>query len=332
MSPARVVVTWKPQAGERDEVDRILGSDAAWRVDGADVRAAEGLLMFWPRSELRAAGLDWSDLGRCRWVKLLTAGANHVGWDPGPPVPVMTTPGASGDAIAEHVLAATLWWARGLGRHTRAIAGGRFEQGAPVRGLRELRVGLVGYGGIGRATARLLAGLGCTVEAVSRSGRAPPEDLLHLERLQSMRGLPGMAARCDVLVLCLPLHRDTLGLVDRSLLEVFGDGLLVNVARGPVVDEDALYDWLSSNRERRAAALDVWWRYPRDGLGFPFLRPFDTLPNVVMTPHDSPNVAGFRLRMLEAACRDVRAVLDGAPRTHVADPAAHRLAVEGDGR
>lgn len=315
---------------ERALVQKHLGSDAAWHADGANVRDAEGLLMFWPRSELRAAGAKWSDL-QATWVKLATAGANHVGWNPPPPMPVLTTPGATGPAIAEYVLASVLCWARGVWRHTLDIRAGRFHQGAPVRALSELRVGLVGFGGIGQATARLLGGLGATVEAVSRSGTAPPDALKHLSRLGAMDGLPELAARSDVLVLCLPLHADTVGLVDHALLEAFHSGLLVNVARGAVVDEAALFAWLSADKLHRAAALDVWWRYPRS-IGFPFQQPFGDLPNVVMTPHNSPNTAGFRLRMLEAACLDVRRILDGGPLLHVADPEAHRLEVEGDGR
>ncbi len=327
---SRVVVTWTPQAGEREVVEENLGDDAEWATDGADACKAEGLLMFWPRQELRALGLEWNELA-AGWVKLATAGANHVGWHPGPPMPVLTTPGATAPAIAEYILANILSWTRGLTAHTRSIRGGHFEQGAPIRGLSELRIGLVGYGGIGQETARILHLLGATVEAVSRSGKTTSEARKNISHLATIQELPAMAGRVDVLVLCLPLHKDTVGLVDAALLEAFADGLLVNVSRGPVVDEDALYTWLHTDKTRRAAALDVWWRYPR-GIGWPFRRPFDQLPNITMTPHNSPNIAGFRLGMLEAACKDIRALLDGGDLAHVADPEAHRLEIEGDGR
>ncbi len=325
-----MVVTWKPQPKEREAVQEILGEDAAWAVDGADAASAEGLLMFWPRSEMRNLGLDWQDLS-ASWMKLATAGANHVGWNPGPQMPVMTTPGATAPAIAEYILANILTWARDLTGLTKAIRGGHFQQGAPVRSLSELRVGLVGFGGIGKEAARVLNMLGATVEAVSRSGKADSNAMQTVDRLGTLDDLQPMAARVDVLVLCVPLHKDTVGLIDAPLLASFGSGLLVNVARGPLVDEDALYEWLNSDQKQRAAALDVWWRYPRS-IGWPFQRPFDSLPNVVMTPHNSPNVAGFRLGMIHTACQQIRAILDGDDLTHIADPEAHRLDIEGDGR
>lgn len=330
-------MTWDPQEGEREVVAEVLGDRAAWLADGARWQDADAALMFWPRRELRKAGLD----ERClpsgpRYVKLATAGANHVGWSTWPAdLPVAVTPGATGPFIAEYVLGCVLAWARGIPYHTNEIRKGRFHVGAPVRALLELHVGIVGYGGVGQAVGALLARLGCTVSAVNRSGRTDaPGPLAHLG---TMGDLPALAAQSDVLVLCVPLTQETLGLVDLDLLSAMSgrQALLVNVARGAVVKEEDLYAWLDSDGTRHWAALDVWWQYPRDE-GMPFTMPFDRLPNVMMTPHDSPNVTGFRRAMVRRACEDLledkerRARGEGP--LHVVDAAAHRLPVEGDGR
>lgn len=338
----RVLVTLKPEAGERALVDDVLGDDAVWLVDDPPqqaLAAVDTVLCFWPREELRRADLDWPGLPALRFIQVATAGVNHIGWSTIPShVQVANAPGSSADAVGEYVLAAVLQWVRGFPCFTRAIREGEWPLGAPVRALSELRIGLVGYGGIGQAAARRFHRDGAAVRAVNRSGQVPgagAEDGGALvERLETMEGLPDLAAWADVLVVCLPLVQETLGLIDAQVLDRMTDrdALLVNVARGPVVDQDALYDWLAADTERHAAVLDVWWRYPKTPDQRPFDRPFDRLPNVVMTPHHAPNVTGFRARMIAQAARQVREYLETGEPRHVQDPQAHRLDVEGDGR
>lgn len=334
----RLLVTLKPEAGERELIDDVLGDQAVWLVDDPSqeaLQAVDTVLCFWPREELRRGGIDWTDLPGLRFIQVATAGVNHIGWSTVPDgVQVANAPGSSADAVGEYVLAAVLQWARGFQRLTRAIREGGWPLGAPVKALAELRIGLVGFGGIGQATAHRLGRDGATVRAVSRSGRADPDAERLVERLEPMDALGDLAAWADVLVVCLPLVRSTLGLIDDGVLRRMADrdALLVNVARGPVVDQDALYDWLAAEPERRSAVLDVWWRYPKSPDERPFDRPFDRLPNVVMTPHDAPNVTGFRQAMIAQATEQLQAYLRTGEARHVQDPEAHRLDVEGDGR
>lgn len=343
---ARVLVTVQPGPGEREAVDAVLGRDAFWLVDGPSrksVSAASALLSFWPRREFKAGGIRWQDVSDVELMQMATAGVNHVGWHDVPPsVHVACAPGSSAPAVAEHVLAMLLWWTRRLGSHDAAIRAGRIEMGAPVRALRDVRLGLVGFGGVGRAVARMVGPFGTPVRAVSRSGddEGAPD---HVQAVATMDGLAELAAWADVLVVCVPLVRQTLRLIDQGVLATLdGERLVVNVARGHVIDEDALYGWLAAD-DRHAAALDVWWRYPSgrvesDGgpvsgeAWYPYSRPFHTLQNVLMTPHDAPNVAGFRTEMLAQAARQLRAWLDTGVASHVVDREAHVLDVDGDGR
>lgn len=314
---------------EREAVDAILGKDVAWASDGHDGRGAKAVLAFFPRRELAATGQAWTDLD-ARILQLATAGANHVPWEDLPAgMQVTTAPGSSAPMVAEHVLAMLLWWTRRFAEHDAQIRAGRFRNGAPVRALSEIKVGLVGYGGIGQAVAESLSGFAVRVRAVSRSGQAGSAEA-HVEQLATMENLEALADWSDALVLCLPLVRDTVGLIDGPLLARLGDdALLINVARGAVVDQDALYAWLAGDK-RRHAALDVWWKYPKQGR--PFDRPFHKLPNVLMTPHDAPNVTGFRKWMLEQAARQLRVFLDTGEVQGLQDRNAHLLPVEGDGR
>ncbi len=331
----RVLATFKPRDDEeRRIVEEGLGEEVAWLADGGSLGEVEVALSFWPRGELTRRGLGWADFPKLRVLQLCTAGANHVDWSTVPDaVQVGCAPGTTGPYIAEYVLGVTLAWSRRLFYHTQEIKAGRFELGDPIRGLGELTIGLVGYGGIGQATARLMRGLGCRIVAVSRSGVAAAGDREPLDWLGTMADLPRLQAESDVIVLCLPLIRETEGLVDVDFLApLMGRRvLLVNVARGAVVDEEALHAWLDSST-KHWAALDTWWKYPRKEREYPFTQPFHKLPNVIMTPHNSPNVTGFRYPMIQAAVEHARTYLESGDIAHPVDREAHQLDVDGDGR
>lgn len=324
---AKVGVLWQPEPAEREMLLEAFG-EVAWLADAPDPDV-QAVLTFFPRREMAKATTAWSDLPNVGLIQSCTAGLNHVGWDDLPDVPVAAAPGATGPIIAEYVLGCILAWSRGLVWHTDRIKKGDFRLGDATKALAELRVGVVGLGGIGQAVGRLLHGLGCTLEGVSRSGDAG-DAAGAFAWTGTMGALPAMAARCDVLVLCLPLTRETEGLVDLDLLSGMSGrhALLVNVARGPIVREPDLFAWLDSSR-MHMAALDVWWRYPGPSER-PFSYPFETLPNVIMTPHNSPNVAGFRLRMLAQAIEQVQHFLATGEALHVHDPAWYGAG--GDGR
>lgn len=310
-----VLATFVPQPGERQLVHSVLGDNVSWLVDGASPSDAETALVFWPREELRSADVTWADFEALQWIQVATAGVNHIGWSDLPDVPVSAVPGSNAAQVSEWVMAVIFEWARGLREHTEAIRAGEWRLGAMVRSIRGLNVGLVGYGGIGQAVEEHLHHFGANTRHV---------------RSATVSDLPAMAQWADVLVCCLPLTRDTIGLVDARVLGSLGEGLLVNVARGPIVVEADLFGWLQ--QPGTYAALDVWWRYPKTSSERPFMLPFDTLDNVVMTPHHAPNTPGFRLDMIRAACENIAAYQKTGVRGKVVDREAHLLSVEGDGR
>jgi phosphoglycerate dehydrogenase-like enzyme len=168
--------------------------------------------------------------------------------------------------------------------------------------LADRTVLLIGYGGIGKAVDRRLAGFEVDVLRVARTER---------EGVHEMGELPDLLPRADVVVLCVPLTPDTRGLVDAEFLGRMRDGaLLVNVSRGPVVDTDALVVELSAGRLR--AAVDVTDPEPP-----PAGHPLWTVPGLLMSPHVGGSSSAFRPRVEKVIVEQVRRFAAGEPLHHV---------------
>ncbi len=165
---------------------------------------------------------------------------------------------------------------------------------------------LVGYGSIGTAARPLLEGLGLEVRAYRRT---PVEgaDIVQYGEGQLREAL----SEADVVLVSLPATPHTVGLLGADELAALkSSAILVNVGRGPVVDEEALYRALES-RSIMAAGIDVWYRYPEKGKRaghqtFPSRFPFQDLDNVVMSPHRANDVRDWPL----VAARDVLTTLE----------------------
>lgn len=156
----------------------------------------------------------------------------------------------------------------------------------PVTILHGKTVLILGYGAIGQRVGRVCQALGMQVLAVRRRPGEPAGDGVVVFGPEA---LPDLLPRAQVLMITLPLTADTHGLLGAAELALLPAGaLLVNVGRGPVVDEEALYRALADGR-LGAAGLDVWYSYPATEAArsatFPSAYPFHELDNVVMSPH-----------------------------------------------
>lgn len=225
--------------------------------------------------------------------------------------------------IAETVLAMILFFGRGLDFAVEGKHRGEWWQDpfyAPDTPLRELAgstVGIVGYGGIGREVARRVASLGAHVVALRRRLSAPGAEALeavqgggslaaHVEVVYDAVGLDALLARSDVVVVSAPETPDTRALIGARELERMKSGaLLVNVARGRIVDEAALVAALAAGR-LRGAALDVFGQEP-----LPADDPLWRLPNVLITPHVSGVTSGFWRRETDLILRNLGRHLRG---------------------
>lgn len=161
------------------------------------------------------------------------------------------------------------------------------------RSLYRKKVTILGVGAIGTELARLLGAFSCAVTGWRRRIDLPaPPGFARIEA-----DLAAALAGADLVVAALPLTEDTRGLVDARAMEAMASAFLVNVGRGEVVDERALYEALRDG-VLSGAGIDVWYRYPSDGsvTGAPSRYPIHLLPNVVLSPH----VAGSTWEAVEA--------------------------------
>jgi phosphoglycerate dehydrogenase-like enzyme len=214
-------------------------------------------------------------------------------------VAVCITPGANAATTADHAVALMLAALRRIPEHDRAVRAGGWPRGheATPWELSGATVGLVGYGTIGRLVARRLDGF--AVRILATDPAAPADDRARLVELD------GLLRASHVVSLHVPLTPATAGLLDRRRIGLMRrDAVLVNTARGGLIDEPALLAALATGRIR-AAALDVFADEP------PAWPRLDPLPNLILTPH----VGGVSERsvseMTRRATAAVLAVLDG---------------------
>ncbi len=215
---------------------------------------------------------------RLRWVQNMGAGVERF-LVPELPKGVMLTriAGIFGPWMAEYVMGWCLWHTQRTELFRAQQRERRWRQVDPRR-LNGAELCIVGLGDIGRTIARAARGLGLRVTGVSQSGRKTPG----VERVYRARDLAKPLPSADFVVLTVPLTPATRGLMGaRELATMKSSAWLVNIGRGPVVDEAALLDALSSKRIG-GAILDVFNEEP-----LPAGHPLWELENVVITPHIS---------------------------------------------
>jgi len=184
------------------------------------------------------------------------------------------------------------------------------ESGAPHGEVRGSTLGIVGYGRVGREVARRAAPFGARILAANRSPREPEPGV---ECVYPMAELDRILPECDTVALCTALGPETTGLIDRRRLALMKPtAFLINIARGQIVDEDALYAALRDGR-MGGAALDVWWQYPT--AAEPRRRgsrhPFHELPNVIVTPHNSGWTQGMVRRRWDEIAENLHRFVAG---------------------
>lgn len=276
-----------------------------WQIDDApDTMSATELTGLLDGAEALIVTKFTADLPpipKLRLLQVAAAGYDGIDFAAVPShVPICNAYGHE-DAIGEYAVASMTVWRHGLIGMQEAFRSGSwaassFCGGAPHRELGGSTVLIVGTGRIGRAVGARARAWGCRVVGCNRTPREPGPEL---DAVHSLDRLDTLLPEADFVVLACGLDETTRGLIGASrLAKMRGDAVLVNVARGPVVDEEALFDALAAGRIG-GAILDVWWRYPSetDPAPRPSRLPFHELRNVMMTPHVSGWTDGlFRRR------------------------------------
>jgi phosphoglycerate dehydrogenase-like enzyme len=293
----RLVETYGDKvAAAADSVELVpIGTEGA---DGHDLSRAEVAVAGWLSEHVRFLDLV-AAMPQLRWVHATTAGVEHL-LDLPDDVVLTNAAGSYAPAIAEYAVwgVATL-----LRRFDIALDAQRahdwnghrdeLRHGGEIHGK---RVGIVGYGEIGRHVARAFGGLGAEVWATRRTpvlavGVEP------LDRWLPADALPELLPACDIVVLAASLNSSTRDLLGAEEIAALKPGaILVNIARGRLVDEDALVAALQSGH-LGGAVLDVAREEP-----LPPESPLWSLPNVLVTPHISGDSTAAYRRAIEVLC------------------------------
>ncbi len=295
----------------------LTGTAALAFLDGrpederrAILRRADVLIGWHLRMEMPSGA--WREVPRLRLVQLLSAGADSLDFEAMPAGPVLAcNAGGYSEPIAEYIIGMALALARRFRPQHAAMARGEFNMWGRVLTLDGAVCAIIGLGGIGTATARLMRAFGARIHAVNSSGHTREP----VEFIGTLADLDRVLAAADVLVLSLPLTTATRGLIGaRQLALMKPEAILVNVSRAAIVDERALYEHLRGHPEFYAG-IDTWWHEPVPGARFTTGYPFFRLPNVIGSPHNSGVVDGALQVGARRAAENVRRFLRAEPIT-----------------
>jgi phosphoglycerate dehydrogenase-like enzyme len=270
-----------PQLAMLQALPHVVGSEPA-----AFAQAAKDatVILNWSgsRDVLRSV---FAMCGNLRWVHSRSAGLDSALFPElvESDVPLTNGSGVFSASLGEFALAAILYFAKDLGRMIRSQAAGVWDQ-FDVEEIAGQTVGIVGYGDIGRAVAARVHAMGMRVLANKRHLPQAPDPLV--QRYYSPEALLEMLADCDYVVVAAPLTGETRHMIgEREIAAMKPTAVLINVGRGPVIDEVPLIRALSAKRIK-GAGLDVFEHEP-----LPAGHAFYRLENVLLSPHCADHTA-----------------------------------------
>lgn len=313
MSPTTLLVLHDPAARHLAVLDRlppgirIVASDRAEALVGAAPEAR--VVLAAPNARPLLEEL-WPHLRSLEWVHALSAGLEGLLFPALVESPVLLTnsAGVFARSLAEFSLAGMLWFAKDLARMKRQQAAGEWTC-FDVEELHGRTLAVAGFGGIGRATAERARAFGMRIHALRRSAPAP--DPL-VDQWFTETELDMMVAGADYLLISAPLTPATRCLIDARRLELLPPhAVLINVGRGPVVEEAALVEALRAGRIR-GAVLDVFDTEP-----LPEGHPYWSLDNVLLSPHTADHTATWLHEAMEFFVENFERWAEGEPLRNV---------------
>ncbi len=282
-------VHFLPETGDAEAVETLLAAEPVDAVISRTVELSAAAIRVCPTLKVISKhGVGVSNID--------VAAATERG------IPVYVTPGANAASVAELTVGLMLAAARRIALLDRELRAGRWSRSQDGAQLGGRRLGLLGFGQVGQRVARIAQALGMEVHAhdPQLTGASP------VPGVQLHTSLSSLLPLSDVLSLHIPLTPRTRGLIDARALQALPPGaLLVNTARGEVVDEGALIEGLRAGR-LAGAGLDTMAEEP-----LPAGHPLTLLPTVVLTPHVGGSTAAALAAMAEGAARNVLGFLQG---------------------
>lgn len=295
LAEAGARVIYLADADSVDEVERLMATEPIDAVISRTVRLSAAAIASCPTLRVISKhGVGVSNID----VEAATARG----------IPVYVTPGANAQSVAEMTLGLMLAAARRIGWMDRELHDGRWSRAQDGVELHGRTLGLVGFGQVGQRVATVCMALGMNVVAFD-----PAVDATPVPGVRMLPSLDALLPLSDVLSLHVPLNRHTRQMLGAAQFAQMPRGaIVVNTARGEVVDEPALVAALKSG-QLHAAGLDTMADEP-----LPAHSPLAALPNVVLTPHVGGSTPAALAAMASGAARNVLGWLQGRP----ADPSA----------
>ena len=309
----RVVLCYPVERRHRDQIAAV--SPEVDVVDAGQQRIAELL----PTADIfcghAKVPVPWDEVvaqGRLRWIQSSAAGLDHclvpavIASD----VLVTSASGLFANQVTEQTLALLLGLLRGLPTFFRQQQAKDFTR-RPTDDLHGKTAGIVGFGGNGRRIAEVLAPFRVRILATDLFPHAKPR---YVKAVRPAEALHEVLSKVDIAILCVPLNSQTHHLIDAAALAQMKPGaILINVARGAVVEEKALINALESGR-LSAAGLDVTEVEP-----LPEASPLWNLPNVIITPHVGAQSAKRADDATDLFCENLHRYLRGERLRNVVD-------------
>lgn len=318
-----LLVTYLPKEGRREKFQEIIGdlanivflpekddSDRIGLLEQADVVVS----LSFARKEINPREI--AHLKKRAFIQLIFAGADSIPFDLIPEdVILASNVGAFAEPIAEHVLALVLALAKNIIPYQKILAAGRFDRPLYNQELRGGVCTIIGFGGNGKAIAGAMQALGMKVYGINRSGTTD----VPVDFVGRVADLQKVLPQSDVVVVTPPLNRETRDLIGREMLGwMKADAILINVGRGEVINQQALYHHLKAHPTFRAG-IDTWWSEPADRGRLDLEFPFFELPNIIGSTHCADYVPGAIARATERALENVKRFLLGKEMRGVLD-------------
>ncbi len=284
----------------------------------------DSLLVFsWP-SQLTPERLQ--RMSGLRFIQSILAGVNHVPFASlNENAIVSSNAGAYSEEVAEYAWALLLSAGKRVVelhvslREQKWTLRRTLDEGSEITVMRGKTLGILGFGGIGSVVGRIAKGFDMQVYAFSRKKSAAKR----VKFFTGTSGLTNLLKKSDAVVLALPLTSQTAKIINAERLsEMKKDAILVNIARGELVDEKAMYEHLVANQNFRYAT-DVWWyRESRESLKTDY--PFLSLPNFIGTPHVSGPSSLATGRPVQLGVENTIRFLRGRRPRNVVDPEEYK--------
>lgn len=249
-------------------------------------------------------------------IQITGVGVNHIDFSKIPKhIPICVTPGHE-EAIVEYILMTMLIFLRNLKQVEESFKKHSWEMGACCGGhlqnqLANKKIGILGYGKIGQNIAKQLKPFGVKNYVCNRT----PVQGKGIDKFFNLQDLNKMLKEVDFLIVSLALTPETQNIINKRSFELMkSQMIIINVARGPCIDEKALFD-ACKEKKIKGAVLDVWYKYPTGGASFQSSSqyPFESLDNVIMTPHISAWTEETMDKKIKIIATNIKRIASGKP-------------------